>query len=57
MENTTNKEAYYKVMKDVYHTKHRFRSSVFSRILKHMLSKIGTECTIYCLIEEIKKNK
>ena len=55
-ENTTD-IAFYKLMEDVYTQRFRIRTLILKRILKHMLSKIKEECTIYFLIDVIKENR
>lgn len=55
-ENTTD-IAFYKLMEDVYTQRFRIRTLILKRILKHMLSKIKEECTIYFLMDVIKENR
>ena len=57
--NTTNSDelAFYEVMRNSYKQRYKFRSWIFTKILKHMLSKITTEPTIFYLMEEVKKVK
>ena len=56
---TTNLDelAFYEVMRDSYKQRYKFRSWIFTGILKHMLSKITTEPTNFYLMEEVKKYK
>ena len=57
--NTTNSDelAFYEVVRDSYKQRYKFRSWIFTKILKHMLSKITTEPTIFYLMTEIRKLK
>lgn len=55
-ENTTD-IAFYKLMEDVYTQRFRIRTLILKRILKHMLSKIREECTIYFLMDVIKESR
>lgn len=59
MENkTTNtkaeeKEAFYRVLTDVYKQKYKLRTWLFKRILFHMLEKMKEESTIYFLMKNV----
>lgn len=63
MENkTTNtkaeeKEAFYRVLTDVYKQKYKLRTWLFKRILSHMLAKIKEESTIYFLMQNLQECK
>ena len=45
------------VLSDTYKFIYSVRFKVFERVLRHMLSKIGTEPTIYLLMELVRKNR
>lgn len=49
--------AFYKIMRDSYKQRYKFRSWMFSRLLRHLLSKIREESTIYYIMEEMKENR
>ena len=53
----TSDVALYKLMTDAYTQRYKLRSWVFRKVLKHMLSKIKDEPTIYFLMETVKENK
>lgn len=61
MENkTTNtkaeeKEAFYRVLTDVYKQKYKLRTWLFKRILSHMLEKMKEESTIYFLMKNVQE--
>lgn len=59
MEGKTNTTdvALYKLMTDAYTQRYKLRSWIFRKVLKHMLSKIKTEPTIYFLMETVKENR
>lgn len=50
-------EKEYKVLVDTYKKKHKLKVKMFCCIMKHILLKIGTEATIYYLIQEVKVNR
>lgn len=45
------------VLCDSYKLGHSFRYKMLVSVLKHMLSKIGTESTIYALIGIVRENR
>ncbi|RGS66422.1 hypothetical protein DWX78_15395 [Dorea formicigenerans] len=47
------KLAYYRVISDAYKQRFKFRSVLFHYVMKHMLSKMQEETTIYYLMKEI----
>lgn len=49
------KLAYYRVISDAYKQRFKFRSVLFHCIMKHMLSKMKEEVTVYCLMDEIRQ--
>lgn len=49
--------AYYRIVTDAYKMRHKCRTWIFNKILKHMISKIKEECTIFYLMEEVKENR
>ena len=53
----TSDVALYKLMTDAYTQRYKLRSWVFRKVLKHMLSKIKDEPTIYFLMETVKENR
>ncbi|OUP63159.1 hypothetical protein B5F13_11435 [Drancourtella sp. An177] len=55
-ENTTDM-AFYEVMKDSYAQRYKIRTLLFKRLLRHMLSKIKEESTIYYLMQLVKDNR
>ena len=57
--NSTNSDEiiFYEIMIDSYVQRYPFRTWIFSKVLRHMLSKIHTESTIFFLMQEVKKNK
>lgn len=59
MEGKTNTSdvALYKLMTDAYTQRYKLRSWIFRKVLKHMLSKIKDEPTIYFLMETVKENR
>lgn len=59
MEGKTNTTdvALYKLMTDAYTQRYKLRSWIFRKVLKHMLSKIKDEPTIYFLMQTVKENR
>lgn len=59
MEGKTNTSdvALYKLMTDAYTQRYKLRSWIFRKVLKHMLSKIKDEPTIYFLMQTVKENR
>lgn len=49
--------AYYEVITDAYTQRYKFRTWMFKKVLKHMLSKVKDEPTIYFLMETVKENR
>jgi len=49
--------AYYRVISDAYKERHRIRTRIFKKVLKHMLKTMREECTIFYLMEEIKESR
>lgn len=49
--------AYYRVITDAYKMRHKCRTWIFNKILKHMISKMKEECTIFYLMQEVQKNR
>lgn len=47
------KLAYYRIISDAYKQRFKFRSVLFHYVMKHMLSKMQEETTIYYLMKEI----
>lgn len=59
MEGKTNTSdvALYKLMTDAYTQRYKLRSWIFRKVLKHMLSKIKDEPTIYFLMQTVKESR
>lgn len=59
MEGKTNitDAAVYEVITDSYAQRYKFRTYLFKKVLKHMLSKIKDEPTIYYLMQAVKENR
>lgn len=55
MEQQKEKLAMYKVFRDAYNQKFKFRSLLFSKILSHMMEKLGREGTIFYLMSSMRK--
>lgn len=55
--NTTTDVAFYEVMQDAYIQRYKFRAWMLKKVLKHMLSKIKEESTIYVLMQMVKENR
>lgn len=61
MENkTTNtkaeeKEAFYRLLTDVYKQKYKLRTWLFKKMLFHMLEKMKEESTIYFLMKNVQE--
>lgn len=53
----TDTLAYYRVITDAYKMRHKCRTWIFNKILKHMLNKMKEECTIFYLMEEVKEKR
>lgn len=49
------KLAYYRVISDAYKRRFKFRFVLFHYVMKHMLSKMQEEVTVYCLMDEIRQ--
>lgn len=60
-QNTTTSDAdtlaYYRIVTDAYKMRHKCRTWIFNKMLRHMIRKIKEECTIFYLMQEIQKNK
>lgn len=50
-------EAFYRIMVDAYKEKFKVRTYVFEKLLKHMLSKIKEESTIYYLMDIVGEQR
>lgn len=58
MEQQKERLAMYKVFRDAYNQKFKFRALLFSKILSHMMQKLGSDTTIFYLMDsmiEIRK--
>lgn len=49
--------AYYRIVTDAYKMRHKCRTWIFNKILKHMLSKMKEECSIFYLMQAVKENR
>lgn len=55
MEQQKEKLVMYKVFRDAYNQKFKFRAWLFSKILSHMMEKLGREGTIFYLMSSMRK--
>ena len=49
--------AYYRIVTDAYKMRHKCRTWIFNKILKHMISKMKEECAIFYLMQEVRENR
>lgn len=55
MEQQKEKLVMYKVIRDAYNQKFKIRTWLFSKILSHMMNKLGREGTIFYLMSSMQK--
>ena len=55
MEQQKERLAMYKVFRDAYNQKFKFRAFLFSKILSHMMEKLGRDTTIFYLMDSMMK--
>lgn len=53
----TDALAYYRIVTNAYKMHHKCRTWIFNKILKHMLSKMKEECSIFYLMQAVKENR
>lgn len=47
--------AIYRIMKDAYKQKFKFRTRLFYKLLSHMMQKLGRDTTIFYLMDSMMK--
>lgn len=55
MEQQKEKLVMYRVIRDAYNQKFKIRTWLFSKILSHMMEKLGREGTIFYLMSSMRK--